>query len=75
MGAILVGDKEFVRKQVSLNFIGRLNPIEFKLLFDVVTQSGWHFHITSKIKSMSWSALKTGLVVLHYKLFKVVTKG
>jgi len=69
VGAILVGDKEFIRKQVSLCLIGRVNPLALKLLCDVATQSGWYFHITSKVKSMSWSGLKNGLVVLHYKQF------
>jgi len=69
VGAVLVGDKEFIRKKVSLCLIGKLNPLAFKLLFEMVTQSCWHFHITSKNKCMSWSGLKTGLVVLHYKEF------
>jgi len=69
VGAILVGDKEFIRKQVSLCLIGRLNPLAFNLLFHVVKQSVWHFNITSKIKSLTWSGLKTGLLVLHYKEF------
>jgi len=69
VGAILVGDKEFIRKQVSLCLIGMLNLLALKLLCDVVTQSGWYSHVTSNVKIMSWSGLKTSLVVLHYKQF------
>lgn len=38
VGAILVGDKEFIRKQVSMCHIGRPSPVAVKLLCDVVTQ-------------------------------------
>jgi len=69
VGDILFRDKEFIRKNVSLYLIGKLNPLAFKLLFEMETQSSWHFLITSKIKCMSWSGLKTVLVVLHYKQF------